>query len=90
MKQNLKRISKKSIRINGIAPGNILFQGSVWEKKIKTDRKKVTEFLKKNVSLGRLGSPEEISPMVLFLLSDMASFVTGSVVTIDDGQTTSY
>jgi len=83
-------LAKRSIRINGIAPGNIIFKGSTWEEKIKKDRKKVSEFLKKNVALERLGKPEEITPMVSFLLSDMASFMIGSIITIDGGQTVSY
>ena len=62
----------------------------MFKEKIKKDRKKVSEFLKKNVALERLGKPEEITPMVSFLLSDMASFMIGSIITIDGGQTVSY
>lgn len=83
-------LAKRMIRINGISPGNIIFKGSTWEEKIKEDRKKVSKFLKNNVALERLGKPEEITPMVLFLLSDMASFMTGSIIIIDGGQTVSY
>lgn len=80
-------LANKSIRINAIAPGNITFPGSVWEKKMKKDEKFVQDFLEKHVSMKRLGSPSEISPMVLFLLSDYASFITGSIIIIDGGQT---
>ncbi|MCB1708005.1 MAG: SDR family oxidoreductase, partial [Halioglobus sp.] len=37
--------------------------------------------------LGRLGSPQELANAVLFLASDLSSFITGSEMTVDGGET---
>ena len=77
------------IRINAVAPGNILFNGSVWDQKITENKKEVEEFLKKEVPLRKLGSTKDISNLVAYLASPISSFVTGSVWTADGGQTRS-
>jgi len=47
-------------------------------------QEKLSRYLKA-VPLRRLGEPEEIAPLVAFLASDLAAFMTGSVVVIDGG-----
>ena len=75
------------IRINAVAPGNIIFEGSVWEDKIKSNEDEVMNMLKKEVILNRFGKPEEISNFVAFLLSSFSSFSTGKTFIVDGGQT---
>ena len=75
-----------NIRINGISPGNIYFSGSVWEKKLKENKMSVDDFLSKNVTLKKLGSPEDVSNLVFYLCSSMANFITGSIWCVDGGQ----
>lgn len=77
---------KQGIRINAIALGNIVFAGSVWEKKMKNHPLEVQRMLEYAVSLGRLGSPEDAANLVAFLASSQAAFATGGVWRLDGGQ----
>ena len=54
-------LGEKNIRINAIAPGNIMFEGSVWEKKETENPSLVKKILKDEVSLHRFGKPKEIA-----------------------------
>jgi len=81
-----KPLGKQGIRINAIASGNILFDGSVWSRKLKDNPSAVEAMLKKDVALGCLGSPYDVANLVVYLVSARAAFATGSIWTIDGGQ----
>jgi NAD(P)-dependent dehydrogenase (short-subunit alcohol dehydrogenase family) len=68
---------RRSIRVNALAPG--FFESEM------TDlcRPGYLESLAERTPLGRIGRPEEIASVVVFLLSDAASFMTGSTVVVD-------
>ena len=86
IKLSAKLFGKFGVRINGIAPGNIIFEGSVWDKKIKENSSKVKNFLNEDVPLSRLGEPIEIAKLACFLASEVSSFATGDIWRIDGGQ----
>jgi 3-oxoacyl-[acyl-carrier protein] reductase len=75
-----------NVRINAIAPGNILFPGSVWERKLSDDRESVSGMLARDVALRRLGTAEEIADFTAFLASPRSGFATGAVFVVDGGQ----
>lgn len=79
-------LGQQGVRINAIAPGNILFESSVWDRKIQENVAAVTSMLHRDVSLRRLGTPEEIAHLVCYLASPRASFASGSLWTLDGGQ----
>ena len=81
-----KAWGKYGVRVNAVAAGNILFPGSVWEKKLADNNSLVEEMLNREVALNRLGIPEEIANAVFFLASEKASFITGSILVADGGQ----
>ena len=81
-----KPLGKLHVRINGVAPGNIIFEGSVWEKKLIEEKRLVKKMLSDEVALQRFGKPEEIANLVGFLSSQYSSFITGQIVVIDGGQ----
>jgi 3-oxoacyl-[acyl-carrier protein] reductase len=79
-----------SVRVNVVAPGNILVENGTWDKKMKTNPEFITSMINEKVPLKRFGLPDEISNFVLFISSPKASFITGGCFVIDGGQTTSF
>ena len=76
----------EGIRVNAVAPGNILFEGGTWARKIAENKAAVDDMLTRDVPLRRLGRVEEIADVVAFLASPRAAFVTGTVIVADGGQ----
>ena len=81
-----KPFAKFGIRINAIAPGNILFKGSVWEQKLSKNKKKVLDMISTKVAMNRFGDPDEIANAAAFLASPLSGFTTGTIMIIDGGQ----
>ena len=79
-------LGKEGVRINAVAPGNILFDGSIWSHRLMEDEQSVKSLLKSNVSLGRLGTPEDVANAVCFLASPKSAFASGAIWTLDGGQ----
>ena len=77
------------IRTNCICPGTVdtPFVEGYLEKYHKNEKEKVRAELNQRQPIGRLGRPEEVAHMALYLASPEAAFVNGSVVTIDGGWT---
>ena len=82
-----RRVGKYGVRVNTVAPGNILFPGGSWQRKLDADPAGVTSMIAAEVPLGRFGTPDEIGAAAAFLASDHAAFITGSCVVVDGGQT---
>lgn len=78
------------VRVNAIAPGNILFEGGSWAEKLKHQREKFEGYIAQEVSLQRFGTPQEIADLVVFISSPRGAFITGSVIVADGGQTRSW
>jgi len=85
-----KTLGVHGIRVNAVAPGNILFPGSTWEDKLRSDRDGTMRMIETEVSLKRFGRPEEVADAVVFLSSAKASFITGACLVVDGGQTRAF
>jgi 3-oxoacyl-[acyl-carrier protein] reductase len=79
-------LGKRGIRINAVAPGNVLFEGSVWSRKLAADPAAVQGMLDRDVALGSLGTPRNVAELATYLASPRAGFATGAVWTLDGGQ----
>jgi 3-oxoacyl-[acyl-carrier protein] reductase len=77
--------AKDGIRVNGIAPGSIEFPDGVWDRR-KTENPPLYNAVLRSIPFGRLGHPEEVANVALFLASPLASWVTGQTIVVDGGQ----
>ncbi len=74
-------VAPHGVRVNAVAPGYI-----------KTDMvanmdADTLNFVKSRISLRRLGSAEDVAPLVCFLASDQAAYITGQIIQVDGGIT---
>jgi 3-oxoacyl-[acyl-carrier protein] reductase len=79
------QLAPKHIRVNCIAPGSVEFPGGSWENR-KTSNPALYDSVLRRIGFGRLGTPQEIANVALFLASDAASWVTGQTIAVDGGQ----
>lgn len=72
-----RELGKYNIRVNAVAPG--ITETDM----VKNLPKEMIEPLIRTIPLGRIGKPEDVANAFLFLASDMASYVTGEVLSVD-------
>jgi 3-oxoacyl-[acyl-carrier protein] reductase len=89
--KNLSRLAgPKGVRVNAVAPGNVYFPGGSWARKLAERPEFFEQYIQSEVPLKRFGRPEEIADAIVFLASERASFITGSCLVVDGGQTRSF
>ena len=74
--------ARHGVTVNAVAPG--YFRTDLNKKAL--DDVQVGPKIVKHIPLRRVGQPEELGPLVVYLASDAAAFMTGSVVVLDGGQ----
>ena len=78
-------LARKGIRVNCIAPGSIEFPGGTWER-ARLNNPDLYGRILRSIPFGRLGKPEEVAQVALFLCSPLAGWVTGQTIAVDGGQ----
>lgn len=74
-----RELGRYKIRVNAVAPGFIATD------MIKTIPEKVLDSMRQKTPLGRLGEPEDVAAAYVWLASDQASFISGTVLSVDGG-----
>ena len=77
-----KEYADKNIRVNAVAPGFIDTPMTKANRAVLSDQ--YLEF----IPMKRFGDPEEVANAVTFLASDLSSYITGKILTVDGGLTT--
>jgi NAD(P)-dependent dehydrogenase (short-subunit alcohol dehydrogenase family) len=78
-------LAERGVRVNTVVPGPVETPGLVGLAP-SGGEKELLESLTKDVTLGRIGQPEEIAAAVVFLASPASSFMTGSEMFVDGGE----
>ena len=74
-----RELGRHNIRVNAVAPGMILTE------MLLSMPEEALESFKQKASIKRLGTPEEVANLYLFLASDEASYISGAVIRVDGG-----
>ena len=74
------------IRVNTVSPGSTLFPGGGWERFQRENPENFTDWMETDLPWKRLGDGTEVADVIVFLLSERASWINGANVPIDGGQ----
>ncbi|PUA33008.1 MAG: beta-ketoacyl-ACP reductase [Candidatus Terraquivivens tikiterensis] len=75
-----KELARYGITVNAVAPGFIETAMTEWLKEPKFQEKYIPR-----IPLGRIGKPEEVAALVVFLASDKSNYITGEIIALDGG-----
>jgi 3-oxoacyl-[acyl-carrier protein] reductase len=89
-KSMAQQLASSNIRVNSVSPGSILFEGGSWWRRQQADPAGIADFVKREIPFGRFGRPEEVGAVVAFLASPRASWISGTSVVVDGGQSRSF
>jgi len=78
-------LARRGVRVNCVAPGSIEFPGGVWDLTRRAQPQSYDRALQ-SIPFGRMGAPEDVADVVLFLASPSARWVTGQTIVVDGGQ----
>lgn len=85
VKSMSREVARHNVIVSAVAPGAIYSEGRYFAKLQREDPIAMEEYYRNHLPIGRLGRAEEIAPVVVFLCSDLASFMNGAIVPVDGG-----
>ena len=79
-------VSADNVILTSVMSGPIYTKKGYWDKRTKSEPKRIKQFIKERVAINRFGKIKEVSEVVSFLCSTHASFCVGSCFLVDGGQ----
>lgn len=79
-------LAPENIRVNAVSPGSILVPNGGWDRFRSEKPQEFQAFVQRELPGGRLGRPEEVARVVLFLLSAQSAWISGADIPVDGGQ----
>jgi 3-oxoacyl-[acyl-carrier protein] reductase len=76
-------LARDRVRVNVVSPGSILFEGGGWDVRRVTEPEKFAAYEANGFPPGRLGSPDEVADVVVFLASNRARWINGANIRVD-------
>jgi 3-oxoacyl-[acyl-carrier protein] reductase len=83
-------LSGAGITFNSVAPGAVIFPGNEWDRFRRQEPDKFRERINKKNPCGRLGTPEDIASVVVFLCSEKAGLINGTSIAVDGAEGRSF
>ncbi|OHA46378.1 MAG: SDR family oxidoreductase [Candidatus Terrybacteria bacterium RIFCSPLOWO2_01_FULL_44_24] len=84
-KNTALELAPHNIQVNAIAPGGIATPGTGAEKPVTPDMEAILRKFLEKIPMKRMGDPDDIGKVALFLASDLSSYMTGSQIVVDGG-----
>ena len=88
--EQARELAPRGIRVLSLAPGSILHPGGSWERRLRNDPAGIAEFVRREIPFGRFGTADEVADVIAFLCSPRASWIAGTCVVVDGGQSRSF
>jgi 3-oxoacyl-[acyl-carrier protein] reductase len=83
-------LAKDRIRVFSVSPGSTLFPGGSWDRRQREDPEAIAAFVEREIPWGRFGTVDEVADVVTFLVSERATWVVGTSVVVDGGQSRAF
>lgn len=84
-KNTALELAPHSIQVNAIAPGGVATPGTGEGKPTSPEIEEIQKKFRDKIPMKRMGTPDEIGKVALFLASDLSSYMTGSQIVVDGG-----
>jgi 3-oxoacyl-[acyl-carrier protein] reductase len=76
-------LSRDNIRVNTVSPGSIVWDGGDWGDYRKTQPDAYATYVREGFPMGRLGAPEEVADVIVFMASPRANWINGRHISVD-------
>jgi 3-oxoacyl-[acyl-carrier protein] reductase len=80
------RLARQSIRVNTVSPGSITWSAGGWDRFAASHPEVYAAYVEEGFPAGRLGRPEEVADVIVFLASERGTWINGQHIGVDGGQ----